>query len=473
MPSPYFSNFEFKQDTDYFLYIGEIKNYGLNQFLARSLSRIFNRNFECIAIVPDVFEQYNYDNIVVIVPDADPECRYETQPLCCRVPATEFMTAVSSDAYVLSLVDQILKQQDSLFVYLFESIQQMTLDRIPGVSILGPDKGLARKLNSKAIQLPALSSILPVVDFEICRGYDAMIQATDRLRETWINGIFVTKAYSAAGVNSIVASCKTDIQNKFLDQDDTYVVTRFMPHTHDPTVLGVVAGPTEVYIAGVADQRIEGGNRFTGSTYPSVLDAETVETLKYHTRNVGRWMGAAGYRGIFGCDYIVTEQGLIYFLEINARKQGTTLEFCCTLDQILPPGSPDLTELEYYAVVHGNFPPHTVEPPADLNTVIHWGTYNFKIHQDIRTGNYIPQNTCEQQAFEKIASSRLKKDFLILEHPGADVDVAAGSFLARVVALGHDHESVAQGIDQGRKTIELTVTRQNQRKENHADPTCV
>ena len=43
MPSIYYSNFNIAEDTDYFLYIGELKNYGLNQFLKEALTRNLNR----------------------------------------------------------------------------------------------------------------------------------------------------------------------------------------------------------------------------------------------------------------------------------------------------------------------------------------------------------------------------------------------------------------------------------------------
>ena len=66
-----------------------------------------------------------------------------------------------------------------------------------------------------------------------------------------------------------------DIKNKFSAPDEPYLISRFIPHTYDPTVLAVVADEDDVYIAGVADQRIEKGTRFTGSFFPSVLD-ETI-----------------------------------------------------------------------------------------------------------------------------------------------------------------------------------------------------
>ena len=64
MSEIFYSKYRLESDTEYFLYIGELKNYGLNGFLAESLSRIYQRHFDFIAIVPDVFEHYDYRNLL-------------------------------------------------------------------------------------------------------------------------------------------------------------------------------------------------------------------------------------------------------------------------------------------------------------------------------------------------------------------------------------------------------------------------
>lgn len=456
MSKIYFSNFQLEDDTEYFLYIGELKNYGLNQFLKESLSRIHNKKFEFISVVPDVFEQYNYANIIVINPNLETyACQYGSN-VSCRVSLSDFAVAVSNSDRIRALIETLLKRQEHLYLYMFESLADLTLDEIPGVSILGPDRQIAQRMNNKTIQATGLQSVVPYVDFKICNGLEELLTATDELWSRWVDGIFVTLEYSAAGVNSIVAFSREDIEKKFTQQNATYLITRFVPHQWDPTVLAVAVNENEVYIAGVADQRIENGNRFTGSTFPSVLPPSVIGELKEHTRAVGRWLAAQGYRGIFGCDYIVTRDNVIHFLEINARKQGTTLEFCCTLEHLLPKGSPSLPELEYFAVVEGLLPANAIEPKTDAEQHLHWGTYNYKLHSNVITSNYIPQNSQEREAFAKISDGRLKKDFLILEHVGSDFVVAKGSFLARIVALGYDHQSVTQGLKQGQGTIELT-----------------
>lgn len=459
MSVKYFSNYRIEEGISYFLYVGELKNYGLNTYLKEALSRIHNCSYDFIAIVPDLCEQYNYRNLMVINPLAEAyECRYGTS-VNCRVSAGDFAACVSESPQVKELIHYILESQSHLFIYMYESLCQLSLDEMDNVTILGPDKEIARQMNNKTLQMTQLKEVVPVVDFKICNGIGELFHTCKPLWDLWEDGIFVTQEYSAAGINSILAHSEKDIETKFQDLDVPYLVTRYVPHISDPTVLAVVASEDEVYIAGVADQRIEGSNRFTGSVFPSSLPGDQLHQLKEYTRKVGCWLAGRGYRGIFGCDYIVTEDGDIFFLEINARKQGTTLEFCCMLEQMLPKGSPMLPELEYYAVTEGRFPENRVEMPESA-VPLHWGTYNYKLHATVKTNGYIPQQSQEREAFEKVASGNLKKDYLILEHTGSDFVIAEGAFIARIVALGQDRESVDQGINQGRKTIELTFVPQ-------------
>ena len=456
MTNIHFSNFQLEPDTEYFLYVGELKNYGLNAYLRESLTRIFNRRFDFIAIVPDIFEQYNYENLIVINPEVEKEgCRYE-RPFSCRVSAGSFMACVSENRQIHALIRRLLNRQETVYLHMYESLPEMTLHRIPGIRVLGPDSGVAHRLNAKTYQFKHLAGRVPTVDYEICDNLDEAIRKAEPLWQQWTDGIFVSGDYSAAGLNSTIAFSESDIRQRFKAVESAYLLTRFMPHDFDPTVLAVVAGPDDVYIAGIADQCIADGNRFTGSTFPSILPAPIQTLLRDHTTAIGKWLGAEGYRGIFGCDFIVTPDNEVRFLEINARKQGTTLEFCCTLEQSLPPDAPNLTELEYYAVEEGIFPVNLAKMNGNP-TGLHWGTYNYKLKRPVRTNGYIPQSNMERDAFHRVAKGKLKKEFLILEHIGSDFVVADGSFIARIVALGHDHDSVTQGLAQGKKTIDLTI----------------
>ena len=460
-----FSNFHYNPDYYYFLFAGDLKAYPLNTFILETLERrLTRRPVKFVAIVPDVCLQYNYANVIVINPVASEEMikdqtfsPTDVPPrTSCRISSGQFMSAVSTSPAIRKLIKQILENQNQLFINMYESVVEMTLDEIDRVSILGPDKFVARRYNNKIVQYRELADIVPLIEGDICKNREELLVKSELLRNKYPGPVFVSAAYSAAGANSAITLNRQEVESRFIDEQSEYLVTRYIPHELDPTVLAVVANEDDVYIAGIADQNIVGGNRFVGSHFPSAVTDTQAEELKNHPRAVGRYLGAGGYRGIFGCDFLIDEQGKIWFLEINARKQGTTLEFCFTLEQTLPEGAPMLPELEYYAVTENRFPPRTVEMGENLRG-LHWGTYNLKVTKEQITTGYIPQNPYERETFSKVARKELVKDFAILEHLGTNLKVKPGTFLARVVSVARSRQDVDEGLCQGVGFIKMTI----------------
>ncbi len=452
-----FSNFSLSSDNYYFLYIGELKAHGLTDYLAKALAPRCNRPVSCLSIVPDILGEYNYENIVALSPLLARNRKQHGRRISFRTPMQDFAEAVSHHPAILEIIEQILTQQAELFLFMFESLPEMTLDRLANVSLLGPEKTLARKLNNKAFQFELLHGRIPMVDFRICASLAELMDVSADLYQQWSAGIFVSRPYSAAGAASAITRCPQDIQEKFGELDSAFLLTRYVPHEHDPTVLAVVANPDEVYIAGVADQCIEGGNRFVGSTWPSQLPCKYLEKLYQYTREVGRVIGELGYRGIFGCDYIIDRHDQVKFIEINGRKQGTTLEFCHALAQVLPPGSPSLPELEYWAVTENRFPKNTVEPAPDCRPGFCWGTYNYKTKGRVQTRNHLPQDRHERELFAGAAAGTIDQDCVLLEHVGENRTVLPGTFLARTVAVGRDPQMVATTLARAKEQILATI----------------
>jgi len=133
-----FSDLHLKDDTSYFLYIGELKADCLNQFVGESLSRIHQRRFECISILPDVVESYPHKNILVINPLAKKLYSETGRKYSCRMSAGDFAAVVSRSKTVLELVELLVSRQGRLFIHVFESLPQLELARIPGTVLLAP-----------------------------------------------------------------------------------------------------------------------------------------------------------------------------------------------------------------------------------------------------------------------------------------------------------------------------------------------
>ncbi len=449
-----YSNVALKPEVYYFLYIGEFKSYGINLFMKEFLERKLSRRVEIIAIIPDIFEQYPFQNIVVINPVA--AHLDKVHRTCVRVDGEVFAKAVSESRYVKDLIEKLLKQQGELYIYMYESSVSLTLTEIPSVKLIGPDARLVKRFNHKLFQHEEFSKVVPMVEFRICNSLSELIRVSESLRERFKDGIFVSAPYSAAGINSAITHSTQDILKKFKEENQQYLMSKFTPHKYDPTVLAVAINEEEIYIAGVANQRIEEGNKFTGSTYPSGMDRQVIENLKEYTRKIGKRIAKEGYRGIFGCDFIVTENNEAYFIELNARKQGTTMEFCCMLENVLPKGSPNLPEIEFYAVTESRLAEKAIEP--ECTTDVKWTTYNFKMKEDARTGGYIPHYRYEREMFRLIYSNELQKSYCILEHVGSNMHVKAGGFLGRIVSISRDEKDLESGIEIGKRILQATIT---------------
>ncbi len=452
-----YADLNLQADTEYFLYIGEIKANCLNQFLQETLSNTYHNNFACISIVPDVFSSYSAQNILVINPRSQDLFAAQGCAVNCRLSVREFAAQVSASSTVQELVQELLQRQDRLFIHVYESVPELTLTDIPGVQLLGPHGHTAHLWNNKLHQLQTLySSTVPVIDFRTCASYQELLYTADQLWKTWDQGLFISQPYSAAGLNSFIAYSPRDLHDKIFSSDSSYLISKYIPHSADPTVLGITAGAHQVFIAAVADQEIAEGNRFKGSVFPSELPGDIQLALQEYTRTIGRILGQSGYRGIFGCDYVLDHQDKIHFVEVNARKQGTTMEMCCALENLLPQGAPSLMDLEFQAVTKDKLPANARElRPAPVN--LFWRTYNFKTEHWVQIEDTIHQEYDERELFKHVAGNRLQHRALILEHPGRGLLAEPGTFVGRIAAVSNTRQQLDQDIQQGKLLIEKSI----------------
>ena len=57
--------------------------------------------------------------------------------------------------------------------------RRVPLDQIDRVSILGPDKYLAKQLNNKIAQYKALDGIVPLAEHRVCENWTCLLQITE------------------------------------------------------------------------------------------------------------------------------------------------------------------------------------------------------------------------------------------------------------------------------------------------------
>jgi len=447
-------NREIGLDTgkSWFLYIGEIKAAGLNRFLIEPLTRRYGKPAECIHIVPDVLAFYPDDAFLIIGPGSDQAGPDSLERKNSRIAVPQFAAMVSADEAVKDLVKRILDVQGELLLNVFEASSELSLTADYRVKIIAPDPEIALSMNNKLHQYDMAAHLnIPVPKGSVCSGLSEALSYAEGIFSRGCRA-FVSGAYSAGGSDSIVASTSAEIASRFQAATGGLLVTEFVEHRHDPTVLGVVAGENDVYIASVADQNIT-GTRFLGSTFPTVLGEEAISKVKEITWIVGNHMGSKGYRGVFGCDYIVDDQEEIYFIEVNARKQGTTMETTLAMIHNLP-GKPTFPELELMAVLDGRLP-DDLEEMDSANSPLCWGTYNYKAADECMVEHYVPLSMDEESLFIEAMAGR--GGHIVLDHVGPKTRISAGGFVARIVATGPTPDDVRKGLKAGARQVHTSI----------------
>ena len=366
-----------------------------------------------------------------------------------RITAGTFATEVSQDHRVLELVEMLYVTQGEVLINVFESREELTLAGDERTTLIGPEPALAASFNSKIKQYGLVKELgIPVPQGDTFSAISELLMAAEEYFKAG-HKVFVTEEYSAAGSNSIIASNTDEIVRRFGLEDRPMLLTQFIEHPHDPTVLGIVAGEDDVYIASVADQNID-GTRFMGSTFPSELNGNTIAEIREMTRTVGSHLGKLGYRGAFGCDFIIDEHQKSHFIEINARNQGTTMESALTI-ACHHPDQPAFPVLELMAVLDGKIPEGVVEmESADCS--LKWGTFNYKVNTGVNVINSIDQVIDEAELFRNVYEGK-EGGHIIVDHVGAGVSVEAGGFLARIIAVSDSGEKVRSFLDEAIREV--------------------
>jgi len=452
----YFCRLSPCRDVLRFLYVGEVKGLGLAEYLATALARVKKRPVSCLAIVPDRLQHYPDMDLIAVSPSHPLQNHLQEtagHPVSYRIAASCFASTVSRHPRIREIVQEIVDRQGELPLFMFESVPEMTLDELAGVILYGPDKELAHRLNHKGVQVDLLAGSVPMAEHRRCADLEEAVSVAQELFPSWRHGIFVSRPYSAAGSASAIVHSGRELAHTFSTGEGEVILSRYHPHEHDPTVLGVAGADGQVFIAGIADQRIEDGNRFVGSSWPTRLNSTLRHELYQYTRRVGEVIGKQGYRGIFGCDYIITTAGKVLFIELNARKQGTTLEFCHALHHILSPDTPSLVELELQAVTGRPFSSSAKEPHPDTVPPFAWATDNRKVFRTCRTRACLFAQPTEKELFRQVAAGHRESGAVVLDHVGAGRVLLPGTFLARTVAVGRTLDAATGELKKARRRI--------------------
>lgn len=239
--------------TRYFLYVGEARYDSLNQFMREALERRTGFPTDCVRIVPDVTGCNLPRNTIVLNPRA--RDIFRRTGVLARAPMTarEFAAAASASETVRGLVRDLAARQGEVYVHVAESVPELTLGRLPGVRLIGPDGEVAAMWNNRLYQARMLKDLVPVLDQCLCRSPEELEKAVAELLPAWEGGACLLAQVGGDEAAARVAADPRGLA-AHAEKPGGVLLVRHVASKHCPTVLGITAGKNDVFIAAVADR---------------------------------------------------------------------------------------------------------------------------------------------------------------------------------------------------------------------------
>lgn len=427
-------------EKTYSLSVGDnLKIHELSAYLDRVLSAHYSvkpGQIENIAIMPCRFS--GKEDYVLVNPDL------RNQQNGFHDIERRIYNWVSSSEYVHELVEQILTQQPDLFVNVFQNSEYLNLDKThKGVKILAPEAKIAMHFDDKIIQREEVAKKLdlPVPLSFMASGVDDLI---DLYLEEFKGDAFITCSHGSAGSGSLpVHSLEEILNSPKIKPDDEFIISELLHLKSSPSTYTIVAGEDDIYVAGISDQ-IMNGVHYLGNISPSVANRLQKDKMLSITKKIGELMCDKGYRGPFGIDFMIDQEGKVYFTEINPRYTAPTHQL--TEAHIgVNPYAPSIPEMVFNAICTDNlgFDPQSCTLPE-----VPWGLTAIKGKKGQITKNIIKDNP---------------PYIRILGYPGNDVLLDQDTSVARIIYNGNPHatrEEILQALSERAKDIVLSSSPQ-------------
>ncbi|MFW6026222.1 MAG: ATP-grasp domain-containing protein [Candidatus Woesearchaeota archaeon] len=251
----------------------------------------------------------------------------------------------------LEYIKEILSEFGKAYFFPYmmtESIK--TLDDIinDNLKIIGPELNVVNHLKDKTKMYEEMKGRgIQTIEGEVLNNPKQAKEYFAHKIKDWQDGAFVSAEGGASGVGCLHAKKPSDIINRFQEEytDGRLIVQRWMNNIDSAPNVLVYVDNKDAHILTISDQIIKNGTDYYGNKYPSKVDGSLKDKVIEECKKVGEIMGEYGYRGVGGIDGIIVDNDF-YFVEINPRKNHSTVLNSTILDKVRPNDIPPLSYLE-------------------------------------------------------------------------------------------------------------------------------
>lgn len=319
----------------------------LNNRWAQSLEKRYGKKFKPIYILPSRHnELFKEDNFIVINRKLQKQLRTgKNKNLVSIIYLEDLNKQFSESPFCRQLLNRLIQKQGQVFVLSFSSVW---LSMPPGTVILGPDPVIAERLDSKTAHFEVFRELgFPTVAAQVHADFKSLRENQQRFP------CFVSPTFTSGGIESRIVTTQAELEDFYkalrpVNRQQPMVAAELLTDIVGAYNSTALVDNKKAVVINVSEQILR-EQKYLGNIYPSGLSANYHQLIIDMTTKLGDYLRDKGFRGLFGCDFLITARGQCIPIDLNPRRQGGYL--CIALAS-----ETNLIELEFRVVLGESLP---------------------------------------------------------------------------------------------------------------------
>ncbi len=315
----------FTNRKEYFFTILDNRFELINDQLIDLLQEKYQKKFEPIYILSAEPGKYHRKSNYIIINRRLKKLRqrFKNKKSILLQHAGDLNKEFSESKFVKKVIDSLSKKQERIFVISFSSFG-LNLSNNKIINI-GAKKELVEKYDNKIEQIKLFRKLkLPISETKIYKN-------AENLRKAKIDyPSFVSPAFTSGGTENAIIFSKKHLSIFFsklrkINKGKEFLVAKYIENIFSsPNSVGIVCGKNDTRILCLTDQIVR-GVKHTGNIYPTSADDKNKAEMITVTKKIGDYLSSLGFRGMYGCDFIIDSKNKLYIVELNPRRQSCYL----------------------------------------------------------------------------------------------------------------------------------------------------
>lgn len=220
---------------------------------------------------------------------------------------------------VNDLIINLLKRQKEILVIPYTTSELIIKHK--NVTILGPNSKIVNFLDNKANAYNLFKKLkLKCLNFKIFPNL-ASINLNNLIYPN-----FISASFSSGSSQSKILNNKEDFFNFKNNLNEENKKNKFVLVDYIDKKIAIessayVLSNNKIIILNIIDE-ISNGTICVGNIYPSSINDKIRKQIEYLTCKIGNYISSLGFRGNFGCGFILDKNNNLYISDLNPRKQG-------------------------------------------------------------------------------------------------------------------------------------------------------